>query len=41
IDVPSRRRELSEAGRRRAADFTWETTARATLEAYRRFAAIG
>ena len=30
------RRRLSEAGRRRAAQFTWERTARETLEVYRR-----
>jgi len=38
LDHPERRRELSESGRRHAQRFTWEATARATLEAYRRFA---
>ena len=37
LDHPERRRELSESGRRHAQRFTWEATARATLEAYRRF----
>lgn len=31
---PARRRELSERGLRRAADFTWDKTARETLAAY-------
>jgi alpha-1,3-rhamnosyl/mannosyltransferase len=37
LDHPERRRECSESGRRRAQRFTWEATARATLDAYRRF----
>jgi glycosyltransferase involved in cell wall biosynthesis len=32
---PERRAELVERGRRRAALFTWERCARATVEAYR------
>src|SRR5262249_13712666 len=40
VKHPERRRELSQAGRRHAQRFTWEATARATLEAYRRFAAV-
>jgi glycosyltransferase involved in cell wall biosynthesis len=38
LDHPERRRELSEAGQRQAKRFTWDATARATLEAYRQFA---
>jgi glycosyltransferase involved in cell wall biosynthesis len=38
LDDPGTRARLSEAGRRRAANFTWEETARRTLEAYRRAA---
>jgi glycosyltransferase involved in cell wall biosynthesis len=41
LDHPERRRELREEGIRRAERFTWEATARATLEAYKRFAATG
>lgn len=37
---PERRRELAAAGRRQAERFTWEATARATLEAYRHFASL-
>ena len=40
LDHPERRLECSAAGQRHARKFTWETTARATLEAYRRFAQI-
>ena len=39
LDHPERARELREEGLRRARGFTWEETARRTLEAYRRFAA--
>ncbi len=38
LDHPERRRELRAEGIRHASRFTWEATARATLEAYRRFA---
>jgi glycosyltransferase involved in cell wall biosynthesis len=38
LDRPDRARELAAEGRRWAARFTWEETARRTLEAYRRFA---
>jgi glycosyltransferase involved in cell wall biosynthesis len=37
LNHPERRRELSEAGQRQAKRFTWEATARATLDAYRQF----
>lgn len=40
LDHPARRRELSEAGQRQAKRFDWKATARATLEAYRRFAEL-
>jgi glycosyltransferase involved in cell wall biosynthesis len=40
LDHPERRRELAEAGREQARQFTWEATAAATLEAYRRFASL-
>lgn len=38
LDQPGRARELRAEGLRRARGFTWEETARRTLEAYRRFA---
>jgi glycosyltransferase involved in cell wall biosynthesis len=41
LDQPARRGELRDAGLVRAARFTWEATARATLDAYREFAAAG
>ncbi|MGH7858179.1 MAG: glycosyltransferase family 4 protein, partial [Candidatus Binatia bacterium] len=37
LDHPERARELREEGRRHAARFTWEETARRTLDAYRQF----
>jgi glycosyltransferase involved in cell wall biosynthesis len=40
LDHPERRAELREAGLRQARQFTWEATARATLEAYRRFGGL-
>jgi glycosyltransferase involved in cell wall biosynthesis len=40
LDHPERRREFSESGRRHAQRFTWEATARATLDAYRKFSPI-
>jgi len=40
LDHPERRRELSETGVRQASGFSWEATARATLDAYRRFAEL-
>lgn len=41
LNHPERRRELRAEGIRHARRFTWEATARATLDAYRRFAAGG
>lgn len=38
LDHPERRRELRIEGLRHAQRFTWEATARATLDAYRQFA---
>ena len=35
MNDPDARRHLSIAGRRRAAEFSWEKTARATLDVYR------
>ena len=40
LDHPERRRELAEAGLRQASRFSWDATARATLEAYRQFASL-
>ena len=40
LDHPERRRELSETGLRQASRFSWEATARATLDAYRQFAEL-
>jgi glycosyltransferase involved in cell wall biosynthesis len=40
LDHPERRRELVEAGLRQASRFSWDATARATLEAYRQFASL-
>ncbi|HUE38531.1 MAG TPA: glycosyltransferase family 1 protein [Candidatus Binatia bacterium] len=40
LEHGTRRRELSEAGLRQARRFSWEATARATLEAYRQFAEL-
>jgi glycosyltransferase involved in cell wall biosynthesis len=40
LDHPQRRLELSAAGQRHARQFSWEATARATLEAYRQFAEL-
>jgi len=39
LDDSSERSERIAAGRRWAADFTWEATARRTLEVYRRLGA--
>jgi alpha-1,3-rhamnosyl/mannosyltransferase len=36
LDDPQLRARLSDAGRRRAAEFSWERTARETVETYRR-----
>jgi glycosyltransferase involved in cell wall biosynthesis len=36
IEQPARARRYADAGRRRAAGFTWEATARATIATYRR-----
>jgi len=41
LDDPARRRTLAEAGLARASSFSWERTARETLELYRRAAAAG
>lgn len=38
LDHPERRRELREEGLRHARGFTWQETARRTLDAYRQFA---
>jgi len=40
LDHEARRRELSEMGVRQASRFSWEATARATLDAYRQFGEI-
>jgi alpha-1,3-rhamnosyl/mannosyltransferase len=40
LDHPERRRELVEAGLRQASRFSWDATARATLEAYSQFASL-
>jgi glycosyltransferase involved in cell wall biosynthesis len=40
LDHPERRRELGEAGVRQSKRFSWASTARATLEAYRQFASL-
>ena len=40
LEHPERCRELGEAGLRQAKRFSWEATARATIEAYRRFASL-
>jgi glycosyltransferase involved in cell wall biosynthesis len=37
LDHPERARELRDEGRRHAGTFTWEETARRTLDGYRQF----